>query len=359
MKICLLGDTHFGVRNDSKIFHNYYEKFYDGVLFPYLLANNIDTVIQLGDLFDRRKFINFVSLTESRRYFFDKLKFHKIHLHALIGNHDIFYKHTLEVNSPKLLLKDYDNITLWSEHGKLEIDGMMIDMIPWMCNANENSIMEFMQNSTSSICLGHFELLGFQLSKGVHSHEGIESNLLANYDHVYSGHFHTKSTDKNVTYVGVPYQMFWSDYDDTKGFHVLDTKTHEVEFIKNPNIMFNKIYYDDSNVDEQTFIKSIGEKKNDITNTYVKVVVVNKTNSYLFDMLIDEIYSAQPADLSIVEDFTDILDTSSDISVDQAQDTLTILSNYIDGQSLSIESAKLKTLMRELYIEALSTENVE
>ena len=123
--------------------------------------------------------------------------------------------------------------------------------------------------------------------------------------------------------------------------------------------MFNKIYYDDSNVDEQTFIKSIGQNKNDITDTYVKVVVVNKTNSYLFDMLIDEIYSAQPADLSIVEDFTDVLDTNNDVSVDQAQDTLTILSNYIDGQSLSIESAKLKTLMRELYIEALSTENVE
>lgn len=360
MKICLLGDTHFGVRNDSKTFHDYYAKFYDEVFFPYLLENGIDTVIQLGDLFDRRKYINFVSLTESRRYFFDKLKAHGIKLHALIGNHDIFYKHTLEVNSPELLLKDYDNITLWREHGKLTLDGLVMDMIPWICNENEDSIVQYMHKSTAPICLGHFELRGFQLSKGVESHEGMECNALENYDHVYSGHFHTRSTNKNITYVGTPYELFWSDYDDPKGFHILDTKTMQVEFVENPLIMFRKIYYDDAGIEEHHFISTIKAAEYErLRDTYIKVVVVNKTNPYLFDRMLDELYKAQPADISIVEDFTDVTEPNSDDEVDQAQDTLTILSNYIDAQTLSIEPMKLKTIMRELYVEALSTENVE
>jgi uncharacterized protein YqeY len=45
--------------------------------------------------------------------------------------------------------------------------------------------------------------------------------------------------------------------------------------------------------------------------------------------------------------------------VDQAQDTLTILSNYIDQQTIQVEPQKLKTVMRELYLEALSSETIE
>jgi DNA repair exonuclease SbcCD nuclease subunit len=73
MKIAILGDCHFGMRGDSLEFHNYYKKFYEEVFFPYLIENNIDTVFQMGDLFDRRKFINFNTLYLARQYFFDKL----------------------------------------------------------------------------------------------------------------------------------------------------------------------------------------------------------------------------------------------------------------------------------------------
>ena len=156
MRICLLGDTHFGVRNDSKAFHAYYEKFYQQTFFPTLEERGVHTIIQLGDLFDRRKYINFLSLTESRRYFFDECAKRGITLHALIGNHDIFWKESLEVNSPELLLKDYDNIHLWSKVGTLELDGIKFDMIPWIRKENEEKIFEFVENSSSPICLGHF-----------------------------------------------------------------------------------------------------------------------------------------------------------------------------------------------------------
>jgi len=354
MKICLLGDTHFGIRNDSKVFHEYYEKFYDEIFFPYLKQNGIDTVIQLGDLFDRRKYINFLSLTESRRYFFDKLRNEGIHLHALIGNHDIFYKHTLEVNSPELLLKGYDNITLWNKEGTLELDGLAIDMIPWMCNDNEKQIMDFINSSVSPICLGHFELLGFEMSKGVESHEGVNSTFLSRYDHVYSGHYHTKSTSKNVSYLGTPYELFWSDYKDIKGFYVLDTKDNSVEFVENPLRMFYKINYNDADGQELNIDYS------EYTNTYVKVVVINKQNPFKFDTMMDELYKTLPTDITIVEDFTEASLNGDDDEINQAEDTVTILSNFIDQQNLTnVDGTKLKTLMRELYVEALSSETIE
>ena len=107
MKLCILGDTHFGARGDSLDFHNYFKKFYDEVLFPYLKANDIEVIFQMGDLFDRRKFINFNTLHLCREYFFDRCEILGIKVHTLLGNHDVAFKNTLEVNSTGLLLNEY------------------------------------------------------------------------------------------------------------------------------------------------------------------------------------------------------------------------------------------------------------
>jgi DNA repair exonuclease SbcCD nuclease subunit len=352
MKIALLGDTHFGVRNDARHFHEYYEKFYSEVFFPYLEEHGIDTIIQLGDLFDRRKYINFLSLAESRRYFFDECKNRNIRLHALIGNHDIFWRNSLEINSPDLLLRDYDNITLWAKHGTLELDGAVFDMIPWMCNENENEIREFVSKSTSPYCVGHFELVGYYMQRGQVSHEGYEDVFLKNYDQVYSGHYHSRSAsvDGKIAYLGTPYELFWSDYKDQKGFGVFDTQSNVFKFVTNSNRMFYKLTYDDT--------KELDEDFSNLKNKYIKIVVVQKTNPQKFDTFMDDIYKMNPIDVTIVEDVNEMVNNEEDV-VDQAQDTLTILSNYIDQQTIQVEPQKLKTVMRELYLEALSSETIE
>jgi DNA repair exonuclease SbcCD nuclease subunit len=352
MKIALLGDTHFGVRNDARHFHEYYEKFYSEVFFPYLEEHGIDTIIQLGDLFDRRKFINFLSLAESRRYFFDECKKRNIRLHALIGNHDIFWRNSLEINSPDLLLRDYDNITLWIKHGTLELDGAVFDMIPWMCSENENEIREFVSKSTSPYCVGHFELVGYYMQRGQVSHEGYEDVFLKEYDQVYSGHYHSRSAsvDGKIAYLGTPYELFWSDYKDQKGFGVFDTQSKVFKFVTNPNRMFYKLTYDDT--------KELTEDFSNLKNKYIKIVVAQKTNPQKFDTFMDDIYKMNPIDVTIVEDVNEMVNNEEDV-VDQAQDTLTILSNYIDQQTIQVEPQKLKTVMRELYLEALSSETIE
>jgi DNA repair exonuclease SbcCD nuclease subunit len=166
MKICILGDTHFGARGDSLEFHSYFKKFYDEVFFPYLLKYKINIIFQLGDLFDRRKFINFNSLYQAKKYFFDKCQEHNLQVYALIGNHDVAFKNTLEINSPKLLLNEYDNVSILENFCTKEFHGVSLDFVPWLCDDNEQEIFQKMKESKSQICFGHFEIAGFEMDRG-------------------------------------------------------------------------------------------------------------------------------------------------------------------------------------------------
>jgi DNA repair exonuclease SbcCD nuclease subunit len=286
MKIAILGDTHFGMRNDSLDFHKYYEKFYTETFFPHLLKNDIKTVVQLGDLFDRRKYINFNSLHLARKYFFDKLKEYDIKLITLLGNHDIAFKNTLEVNSSELLLGEYGNVTVHNSFDTVDFDGINVDIIPWLCDSNEAEIFDKVKQSRSEICFGHFEISGFEMERGVICHEGLDRTLLSKYDMVLTGHFHHRSSDGHIYYVGTPGEITWSDYDDMRGFHIFDLNTRELEFFRNPHRIFRKINYNDSleNIAEQfrTFDYSVYK------DCYVKVIVVDKINPFLFDFVIYE-----------------------------------------------------------------------
>lgn len=352
----ILGDTHFGVRSDSLDFHKYYQKFYDNIFFPYIDENNIKVVFQLGDLFDRRKFVNFNSLYLSKKYFFDKLKERNVKLHILLGNHCVYFKNTLEINSPELLLKEYDNVIIYDNFKTIDIDGTKIDIVPWICDDNQEEIFQMMKDSKADISFGHFEIDGFEMDRGTVHHGGLDRKELKKYDVVLSGHFHHKSYADNITYVGTPYEMTWSDYNDPRGFHVLNTETRDLTFVQNPYKMFHKIFYDDG---KQDFDHWKNFDFNSLKETYVKVVVLNKQNPYMFDGVIDNLYKASVSDIGIVEDFTDnTIDDDQDL-IDQAEDTMTILGKYIDNLTLDVETTKLKKLMREVYIEALNTEKTE
>jgi hypothetical protein len=144
-----------------------------------------------------------------------------------------------------LVLNEYENITIYDAPAKVTIDGVDIDIVPWICADNEVQIAEFMKNSTSEICFGHFEIAGFEMDRGNVCESGIDKQSLSKYDVVLTGHFHHKSTDGNITYVGTPYEMTWADWNDPKGFHIFDTNTRDMEFIQNPFAMFHKVSYDD------------------------------------------------------------------------------------------------------------------
>jgi len=359
MKLALINDTHFGARGDNQIFNEYFFKFWENIFFPYLKEHNIKTCIHLGDVVDRRKFINHNIASDFQNRFMRRFYKEGIDTHILIGNHDTYFKNTNKVNAINNLCTTYDRINepfIYDEPKIVSFDGVDILLMPWICEENYDRSMRLLKDANVNLVFGHFEIAGFEMDKGNICHEGLNKDIFNRFDMVLSGHFHHKSSDGTVHYLGNQYEITWADYNDTRGFHIFDTATRELTFIKNPYKMFHKINYNDVEQDFEFWKKY---DYSSIKDSYVKVIVLNKQNPYLFDNVVDNLYKAGVSDISIVEDFTDTSIENDQELIDQAEDTMTILSRYIDNSTFSIESDKLKILMRELYIEALNTETTE
>ena len=351
MKIAIITDQHFGARNDSLVFLDFYQKFYDNTFFPVLDENGIDTVLILGDTFDRRKYVNFYSLQRAKEMFFDKLAYRDIKVHMLAGNHDTYYKNTNDVNSPELLLTEYGNINVISKPETIVIDGTPICMMPWICPDNYQASIDQMSNTNADICMGHFEIAGFAMYRGMESHDGLSKDLFNKFDLVFSGHYHHRSSDKHIHYLGNPYELTWQDFNDPRGFHLFDLSTRELEFIQNPYTMFSRIEYDDKDrevLDLNAF---------DLKDKYVKLVVVNKTDYYKFDKFIQLLYTKGCHEIKIVEDLSEFEDGEVGEEIN-LEDTLSVLSNYIDSIETDVDKEQVKTFMKSLYTEAVNVEVV-
>lgn len=353
MKLAILGDTHFGMRSDSVAFQDYAEHFYSTVFFPYLVEHGIKTIIQVGDFFDRRKYINFLTYKKTLDCFIKRLEEFDIQLLVFVGNHDTYFKNTNDVNSVDLLLRRFPNVQIID---KPSVVFDKICLIPWIADDTYYDTLDFINNTKASICMGHFDIVGFSMYKGMPSQEGLDRSVFDKFDLTLSGHYHHRSKQGNIVYVGTPMQITWQDYNDPKGFHILDTNTLQLDFIENPYEMFHQIIYDDKNLS----IAQINEI--DVApykNTYVKVIVDNKTNPYLFDKFLGRLYDADPIDVTIAEDFTEVGTEEDDDMVDQAEDTLTIINKFIDtNTSEDINTSKLKVMLREMYNEAMNRDNL-
>ena len=351
MKVAIITDQHFGARNDSIAFLDFYQKFYDNTFFPTLELHRIDTVLILGDTFDRRKYVNFYSLQRAKEMFFDKLEAMGISVHMLAGNHDTYYKNTNDVNSPDLLLKEYNNINVMDSPTTITIDNTDICMMPWICPENYQESLDMIKDTKAEICMGHFEIAGFAMYRGMESHDGLSKETFDKFDLVFSGHYHHRSSDKHIHYLGNPYELTWQDYNDPRGFHLFDTDTRGLEFIRNPYTMFARIEYDDKEtepLDLDTY---------DLKDKYVKLVVLNKTDFYKFDKFTQKLYNKGCADIKIVEDMSDYEDgeIGEEISL---EDTVSVLTHYIDSIETDVSKDNIKTFMRGLYNEAVNIEVV-
>jgi len=356
MKVAIITDQHFGARNDSVHFLDYYEKFYLETFFPKLDEEGITTVLILGDTFDRRKYVNFNSLKRAKGMFFDRLNNRNITVHMLAGNHDTYFKNTNNVNSPDLLLEEYDNINVIDHPATIYVDDIPICMMPWICAENYMDSMDTLSETEAQICMGHFEIAGFHMYRGAHSEDGLDRKIFKRFDMVFSGHYHHRHNQDNIYYLGNPYELYWNDYADPRGFHIFDLNSRELEFVQNPNIMFHRIVYDDK---EQSVTEIVNQELDQYTNKYVKVVVKTKTNPYVFDSFINKLYNVNPIDVTLAEDFIEVSEGIEEIMVDQAQDTLTILNSFVDQTTPDdIDTNKLKGILRELYVEAINLEEV-
>lgn len=354
MKIALITDTHWGVRNDNAAFLNNSKIFLDDIFFPYLDKNGIDTVIHLGDIVDRRKYININTAKRLREDFLLPLVNRNIKVHIIAGNHDTYYKNTNEVNALKELIDDnYAGFTIYETCPKeVFFDGLPILLIPWICDQNRKETLEIINETKCQIAMGHLEIQGFEMYRGSPVSHGDDSSLFDRFDMVMSGHFHHRSSNGHIFYLGSHAEFTWSDYDDPRGFHIFDTETRELTFIQNPYKMFKKIWYDDSSKNLNEILEKVTD---DLNNSIIKIIVKTKNNPYWFDLFVDRIEKLNPIDLQVVEDHLNLnLEEDTDI-INEAEDTITIFRNYIDQlNSESFNKERLQNTMLNLYNEAMS-----
>jgi DNA repair exonuclease SbcCD nuclease subunit len=353
MKVCILGDVHIGARNDSQIFAEYHISFFENQLFPYMEKNGISHIIQLGDIFDRRKFVNFNLLSQWKDRVFDVMSTKSISLDIILGNHDCYYRNTNDVNSPSLLLSEYDNIRIFEAITNATVGEYELTYIPWINPENEKSTFEFIKKHKTAMGFAHLELSGFEMDRGHVMDHGMSKDLFDGFEFVLTGHYHHKSSSGNIQYTGIPYQITWSDYGSEKGFYVLDLSTRTYDFVKNPNEMFVKITYNDT-FDPDNHYK--GFDVSNLTGKYIKILVVNKKNIFGFDSLMSKIFNQNPADVKIVENMI-IEDGDEDEEDLQLETTDVILKKYVQSADTSLDKAKLNSYIHELYVTAVNMEN--
>ena len=345
MLIGLVTDTHWSARKSSRHLHDYFELFYKNIFFPTLEEQGIEIVVHMGDAFDNRKSIDFWGLDWTRRVVLEPLR--KYEVHMIVGNHDIFLRNSTEINAPELLLKDYPNIKTYSSPTNTKVGGIDMTFIPWICSENYDETLKVIKKSKAKIAMGHLELQGFRVNKHLIMEEhGLDPNIFTKFQKVFSGHYHTRSDNGRIFYLGNPYEMYWTDVNDTRGFHIFDTETLEHTPINNPYKLFYNIYYEDT--PHQMF---------DVTeyaNKIVKVIVRKKSKQKEFDKFIDKLYKVGIQDLKIVENFD--IQENEDFVIDEEENTISILNRYIDESECNFDKNVIKGIFQDLYQQSCEIE---
>ena len=153
--------------------------------------------------------------------------------------------------------------------------------------------------------------------------------------------------------MGSQLQFTWGDYGDEKYFHIFDTETRELTPVHNPITMFHKAFYDDT---DSSFEKIQDTDYSESANKFVKVIVINKENPYWFDSYLDKVHAQNPIHLQVVDD-NKHMDFFDEDEIEDIEDTLTILSKYVDGLEIQGKKKNLDELMTSLYHEALEEHN--
>ena len=344
MKVAIITDQHLDGRKGNLAFWNYFQKFYDDVFFPVLEKEKITTVFDLGDTFDNRKSLDYNTFNRVKINYFEKLKKYKVHM--ILGNHCTYYKNTNKINSPELLLENYENISIYSSPEHISVGGKNFLMMPWINSGNKKEAVETMKSSNADIMCSHMEVDGFEVTPGMHFDGGFSVNDFKNFDRVWSGHFHHRSKRGNVQYLGNPYEMFWNDVNDTRGFHFFDTETCIHTPVNNPYQLFHNVYYEDTPY--QLFDATLYKGK------IVKVIVRKKSNPKEFERFVDKLYSAGVEDLKIIENFD--IQVGDEFDIDEDENTLSILNRYIDDSDFEYDKNIIKNIFKDLYRQACEVE---
>lgn len=344
MKSVILNDTHFGYKADSAIVLEYFLQFFEQQLFPYIKENNIKTIFHLGDVFDRRKYINFKTLYEVRKRFFEPLQEMGVKVIAICGNHDTYFRNNNNVNSLEEIASKYSNWEIYSEPTEIQLSTGCVALLPWINPENEDQAAKFLSETSCSILFGHLELFGFQSIRGIFIDQGYDPKHFDKFEFVLTGHYHIKSSRDNIHYLGTQYEMAFSDVEESKGFHTFDFATRTLEFVKNPKKLFYTFDYYEDKPEVLDYSK--------FKDCYVKIFIKNRTKAAPFEKYMDKFYEAGVAELAVTEE---VATNPEVVSVDIHKDTLELLHEEIGLiEDNSVSKNTLANIINAAYNSALS-----
>lgn len=207
-------DLHLGLKSNSVVHNN------DCLEFMIWAAdlgkkNGCDVCLFLGDYHNNRSSVNIMTLSYSLKILehlsktFDAVYF-------IPGNHDIYHRDRRDVQSLEWA-KHIKNVVIvndWYTSGD-------VTFAPWLIGDDFKKIKKL----DSKYVFGHLELPTFLMNARISMPDHGEVNLddFSGAGHVFSGHFHKRQTNKNITYIGNCFPHNYSDVDDEeRGVMILE-----------------------------------------------------------------------------------------------------------------------------------------
>ena len=350
-EIAFITDIHFGARNNNQFFLDRYEEFFNNTFFPTLDERNIKDVIILGDTWEHRKQLNLLTISRAQSMFFAPLSQRNINVKIIYGNHDCYHKNTNSINSVDFLGEMYANVEIIPETAVFNYNGTRIALVSWINSENYNRMTRFIETVPAEILAGHFEIKTFELVRGHENRSGFDKEFFNRFESVYSGHFHIQSHSLNIKYLGNPFQTNWSDFNEKKGFHILNTQTKQLEFIENSNEIYQGIHYSDETPLDFNY--------RDYTNNIVRVFIdsyfdVNQDRLNIFT----EKLGVFAFTVEVVERNTFLLEKYKDDGQHEGIGTKELINQYINStiDHKHFDTQTLRGMLFDLYDRALLEE---
>jgi hypothetical protein len=220
-------DIHWGAKTNSELHNQDCERFIDWFCEQVRSDPEIDHIIFMGDWYENRSALNISTLTYSHRGA-SKLSALGLPVFFIIGNHDLYHRHTREIYSP-ITFKHLPNFVIVDNPVVVPEIGTGALLSPYLFPEEYEGLDQHLKLST---WWGHFEFKGFVITGyNVVMPTGPDPVKYAGPDHIFSGHFHQRQTQGNITYIGNAFPSNFGDANDfVRGMAIYDHAKKKLSF---------------------------------------------------------------------------------------------------------------------------------
>ncbi len=231
--VYLLGDLHFGVKNNSIEYYEIQKDFLVNWFISKIKEDGFDpdkdVLFQAGDWNHVRESTNNRVSNQQLEIFDILTKEFKRGIHIILGNHDVYYKDRNDIHSLRQIDLLYKDVKIYEKPETLEINGKhKFLMLPWESNDETitNTVKKYSNKVDYILC--HSDIKNFKLNRFQKIEHGLNPLNLKSFKKIYSGHIHIRQSAKNIVYVGTPFHLDKGDCGNTKGFYKLNMESDEI-----------------------------------------------------------------------------------------------------------------------------------